>query len=64
VKQIKQGQSIQLDLNDDTQEAVSIISGLIESQAMADYMRGDPALFDNIHLFWTKSSHSGITPNL
>jgi glycosyltransferase involved in cell wall biosynthesis len=64
VKQIKQGQSIQLDLNDDTQEAVSIISGLIESQAMADYMRGDPALFDNIHLLWTKPSHSGITPNL
>lgn len=48
VKQIKQGQSIQLDLNDDTLEAVSIISGLIESQAMADYMRGDPALFDNL----------------
>lgn len=57
VKQIKQGQTIQLDLNDDTQEAVSIISGLIESQAMADYMRGDPALFDNIHLFSTTSDH-------
>lgn len=57
VKQIKQGKAIQLELNDDTQEAVSIISGLIESQAMADYMRGDPALFDNIHLFSTASSH-------
>ena len=57
VKQIKQGKAIQLKLNDDTQEAVSIISGLIESQAMADYMRGDPALFDNIHLFSTASSH-------
>jgi glycosyltransferase involved in cell wall biosynthesis len=58
VKQIKEGQAIQLDLNKDTQEAVSIIVGLIESQAMADYMRGDPALFDNIHLFSTTSSHS------
>jgi glycosyltransferase involved in cell wall biosynthesis len=58
VKQIKQGHAIQLDLNEDTQEAVSIIAGLIESQAMADYMRGDPALFDNIHLFSTASSHN------
>jgi hypothetical protein len=66
VKQIKQGQSIQLDLNDDTQEAVSIISGLIESQAMADYMRGDPALFDNIHLFSTASNHNNpeLTANI
>lgn len=56
VKQIKQGHAIQLDLNEDTQEAVSIIAGLIESQAMADYMRGDPALFDNIHLFSTGTS--------
>jgi hypothetical protein len=56
VKQIKQGQAIQLNLNEDTQEAISIIAGLIESQAMADYVRGDPALFDNIHLFSTTPS--------
>jgi len=56
VKQIKQGQAIRLHLTDDTHEAVAIISGLLESKAMADYMRGDPALFDNIHLFSTTSS--------
>ncbi len=37
----------------------SIISGLIESKAMADYMHGDPALFDNIHLFSTTPDHQG-----
>lgn len=45
--QLKQGQVVHIDLNADTKEAVSIIAGLIESQGMADYMRGDPLLFDN-----------------
>lgn len=48
VKQIKLGQTIRLHLNKDTQEAVSVITQLVESQAMADYMRGDPSLFDNL----------------
>lgn len=48
IQDMKSGKSVRLDLNADTQEAVLTIQALIENQAMADFARGDPALFDNL----------------
>ena len=50
VQELKLGKPVELDLNKETQQVVTTIYNLIESQAMADFMRGDPLLFDNLKL--------------